>query len=105
MIDALELAGAFVLGFIIAGALGATLVKVLLDMHREDRKLGLAEAEFWRSERRELLNRILHPERMPVATTRPTANPEAAQRAAAARAEMASVGRVVQTNGSDMELP
>jgi hypothetical protein len=98
MIDALELAGAFVLGFLIAVAVASLLVKALLDLYRD-------EVEVWRSERRELLNRIQHPERMPVATTRPTANPEAPQRAAAARAEMAAVGRVVQTNGGDMELP
>jgi hypothetical protein len=98
MIDALELAGAFVLGFVIAAALTGALVKALLDLYRD-------EVEVWRSERRELLNRIQHPERMPVATTRPKADPEALQRAAAARAEMAAVGRVVQTNGSDMELP
>jgi hypothetical protein len=101
MIDALELAGAFVLGFLIAVAVASLLVKALLDLYRD-------EVEVWRSERRELLNRIQHPERMPVATVRQESPQAAAQRSAAAARlrELNHVGRVVQTDGSaDMELP
>ncbi len=106
MIDALELAGAFVLGFIIAAVFAAFVLRHLIDLHREERKIGLGEAENWRGERRELLNRIQHPERMPVATARPGPNPEITARLAEQRRELANVGRVVLSNGDpDMELP
>jgi hypothetical protein len=98
MIDALELTGAFVLGFLIAVAVASLLVRALLDLYRD-------EVEVWRSERRELLNRFQFPDRMPVATTRAEPDLEAARAAAARRREMASVGRVVGGNGGDMELP
>ena len=106
MIDAMELAGAFVLGFILAAGMAALLVKHLIELHREERQIGLIEAESWRSERREILNRIQHPHKMPVATTRPSSSPEATRLTEERRREMASVGRVVSTNGADeMELP
>jgi hypothetical protein len=102
MIDALELAGAFVLGFILCGAFAGLLIRELIRLHREERRIGLAEMESWRSERREILNRIQHPNKMPVANAGPPrpADPAVRER----MREMASVGRVVPANG-DMELP
>jgi hypothetical protein len=106
MIGALELAGAFVLGFVLAAVMATLLVKHLIELHREERQIGLMESESWRSERREILNRIQHPSRMPVATVRPQGNGEASHKAAERRAEMASVGRVVAgTDNGEMELP
>jgi hypothetical protein len=102
MIDALELAGAFVLGFLIAAALCATILKVLIDLHRSDRDLLHRDAEHWRNQERELLNRIQHPERMPVAAAREVATPGAIEERLAKIREMNSVGRVV---GGEMELP
>jgi exosome complex RNA-binding protein Rrp42 (RNase PH superfamily) len=104
MIDALELAGAFVLGFMVAAVLAALMVKHLIELHREERQIGLIEAESWRSERREILNRIQHPNKMPVATTGQVRVPDPAIRER--MREMASVGRVVAgTDNGDMELP
>jgi hypothetical protein len=105
MTDALELAGAFVLGFLICAGLAVVLFKHLIDLHREERQIGLAESESWRGERRELLNRIQHPERMPVGTAPQVRVPDPAVRER--MREMASVGRVVPTaeNGDGMELP
>jgi hypothetical protein len=102
MIDALELAGAFVLGFLLCAVFSGLLIRELVRLHREERQLGRLDADSWRSERREILNRIQHPNKMPVANAGPPrpADPAVRER----MREMASVGRVVPANG-DMELP
>jgi hypothetical protein len=106
MIDALELAGAFVLGFILCGAFAGFLIRELIRLHREERRIGLAEMESWRSERREILNRIQHPSRMPVATTGQPVDSSMTRASEERRREMASVGRVVAgSDNGDMELP
>ncbi len=81
-------------------------VKHLIELHREERQIGLMEAESWRSERREILNRIQHPHKMPVATTRQASDPKAIEGLRTKQREMASVGRVVASKGAeDLELP
>src|SRR5687767_7235809 len=105
MTDALLLAGAFVLGFIVCAALSGVLLKVLVDLYRDDRDAHSAEREQFRSDRRELLNRLQHPNLVPTGTERPAPRPRDPVTAERLR-EMASVGRVVPGNGSDeMELP
>ena len=106
MTDALWFAGAFLVGFLLCTLVAALLVRELIALHREERTLHVSEREQWRSERRELINRVQHPHLVPTATA-PVIPP--AQRAAsqAMRNEWASVGRVVNGQGDteELELP
>jgi hypothetical protein len=102
--ESLLIAGAFVLGFAAASVLAALAFRVLTDLHREEQRVIHVERDLWRTERRELLNRIQHPHVMPVATRaeprRPTAGEVARQR------DWASVGRIVPgRRDSDAENP
>jgi hypothetical protein len=111
MIDALLLAGGFVGGFLVCAAIAAFAFRALLELHREDRKLVVAEREHWRSERRELVTRALHPQIVPTGVTRAPRNPDELALRRAQAADYATVGRIVpastETNGDgdDLELP
>ena len=111
MTDAALFAAFFLGGFTVAAIIAVAVVKVLVELHREDRLVVVGEREQWRSERRELLNRVLHPHVMPTAVQRQPANPDELARRRMMAADFAAVGRVVpastQTNGTgdDLELP
>jgi hypothetical protein len=90
--DALTFAAFFLGGFLLALALAGIVIKVLIDFHRDERTTIVAERGQWRSERRELLNRVQHPNLVPTGTERQPRqrDPEVAERLR----EWASVGRV-----------
>lgn len=70
------------------------IVKVGREDREDTRRLHEADAKEWRSERRELLNRLQFPDRMPVAVERVPRPPEDLARQRAAAREWAQVGRV-----------
>jgi hypothetical protein len=103
--ESLLIAGAFVLGFAAASVLAALAFSVLTGIHREEQHAIHVERDQWRTERRELLNRVQHPHAMPTGSTRaeprrPTAGEVARQR------DWANVGRIVPgRRDSDAENP
>jgi hypothetical protein len=111
MTDALLLAGGFLAGFLVCAVIAALAFHALLELHREDRKLVVAERDAWRSERRELANRIQHPHIIPTAAPRAPRNADELARRRQQAADYATVGRIVpastQSNGDgdDLELP
>lgn len=109
--DALTLAGFFLGGFLTCALLSVGAIKLLVDLHRDERAATAAEREQFRSERRELLNRVQHPNLVPTGTERPAPRPPDPRLAERARA-WAQVGRVVPGNGDEampatdeLELP
>jgi hypothetical protein len=111
MTDALLLAGSFLGGFLVCAAVAACVLRVLIELHREDRKFVIAEREAWRSERRELITRALHPNVIPAAVPHVPRNPDELARRRQQAADYAAVGRIIpastETNGDgdDLELP
>jgi hypothetical protein len=111
MTDALLLAGAFIAGFLVCAGIAGLAVRALLELHREERTLVLGEREAWRSERRELVTRALHPQIVPTGVTATPRNPDELSKRRQQAADYATVGRIVpastQTNGDgdDLELP
>lgn len=91
--DALTLAGFFLGGFVVAVLPAVGAIKLLVDLHKDERQATAAEREQWRSERRELLNRLQHPNLVPTGTERPQRrqhDPEVTRRVR----EWAHVGQV-----------
>jgi hypothetical protein len=111
MIDAALLAGGFIGGFLVCALIAVLAFRVLVDLHREDRNLVIAERDQWRNERRELINRAQFPDRMPTGAVPVPRDPDELARRRMQAADYATVGRIVpastQTNGDgdDMELP
>ena len=111
MSTAAWIALAFLGGFATAAVFAVALVGALLGIHRDDRQMVQAEREQWRSERRELINRVLHPHVMPTGTVPRPANPDELQRRRQAAQDFAQVGRIVPAStatngdGDDLELP
>lgn len=104
---------AVALGLLIVVIVLGTLIHVLVGLHRAEREADrtyyAGERDEWTSERRELLNRIQHPQLVP--TGRRIAQPPDPG-AAAAHAdrlrEMASVGRIVPAKSPEndgLDLP
>lgn len=100
-------------GLLFAVVVLATLLWVVMGLQREERDHARhsheVEREAWRSERRELLNRMQFPERMPVATQPVGRRPVDPEMQRGRLREMASVGRVVQvptvaSNGAEDEI-
>jgi hypothetical protein len=109
--DVALLAGSFFLGALIVAVVCALIFNVLLDLYRDDREMARAEREAWRSERREIINRIQHPHVMPTGVTRTPRDPDELARRRMQAADYATVGRIVpastETNGDgdDVDLP
>jgi hypothetical protein len=104
--ESLLIAGAFTLGFLAASILAALAFGVLTDIHREEQKAAHTEREQWRSERRELINRVQHPHVMPTGTARAEPRQRTAGEIARQR-DWAQVGRIVPRGpaAEDPDLP
>jgi hypothetical protein len=111
MTDALLLAGAFLGGFLVCAGVAVAVLRVLFDLHREDRRMVEAEREHWRSERRELVTRALHPQIVPTGVPRAQRDPDELTLRRQQAADYATVGRLVPASterngdGDDLELP
>ena len=95
------LAGGLLVACVVLALTLHLIVKVGREDREDSRRLHEADNAAWRSERRELLNRLQFPDRMPVEVPRPQRPPEDLARQRAAAREWASVGRVTPAaNGS-----
>jgi hypothetical protein len=111
MTTAAWLALAFLGGFAVAATFAVALVHILLGLYRDERTLVHSEREAWRNERRELINRVQHPNLVPTGVTRPPADPDELARKRRAARDFAQVGTIVPAStatngdGDDLELP
>lgn len=111
MTTAAWIALAFLAGFTLAALFAAAAFRALVELHKDERQVAVDEREQWRSERRELITRALHPQVIPTGAPRVPPDPDDLERRRRAARDFAQVGKIVPAStatngdGDDLELP